>query len=69
MSKLVAIAALNLSHVLRLWALIRAVTFLLAVTTSYLPGFRAVSGRMALLSTIVTAARSATVTSALGTVS
>jgi hypothetical protein len=66
MTVFVAVAALHLGHVLGLRALVRFMTFLIAVTAEQLLGFRTVTRRVALLTAVETASR--TTSTALWTV-
>jgi hypothetical protein len=69
MTELVAVAALDLRHVLGFGALVGSVTFLLAVATNCLLGFRTVTSRVSLLAAVETASRAATSTTSLRAVS
>ncbi|KAI1824604.1 hypothetical protein F4861DRAFT_505636 [Xylaria intraflava] len=52
MAEFVAIAALDLGHILRLWALVGFMAFLVAVSAHRLSGFWAITSRVSLLATV-----------------
>lgn len=66
---LIAVAALDLRHILGLGTFISPVTFLVAVTAEELFGFRTVASRVSFLAAIETAPRTTAATTSLRAVS